>query len=158
MKKNYWEKRLGSPEGVENWHTYSYEYLDDLSFMQPAKEVLKDWPEGEKIVQAVSDKLIKRGWEGDGEMQLMWFPPFAGVGPDNNYGCFAFHVKQLNDGISWIACPYSLPFHRLFEPSDSHYLPAGKSRMESTSWRTGATEWNAKFIGYLDSEFDDENS
>lgn len=88
----------------------------------------------------------------------MWFPPFVGVGPHNNYGSFVFHVKQIEDGISWIASPYVLPFHRLFEASDTHYLPAGKSQIETTSWRTGSTEWNAKFIGYLDSEFDDEHS
>ncbi len=154
----FWEKRLGNSQGVKNWYFYSYEYLDDLSFMPLASEVFKEWPEGQKIILAVEERLRKIGWEGDGEMQLMWLPPFTGAGPANNYGCYALHVKQLNDGISWIMSPYCLPFYRLFQPGDSHYLPAGVSSLESAKWRTGPLEWSTKFIGSMDSNLEDENS
>ncbi len=154
----FWEKRLGKSSGVENWHLYSYEYLDDLSFMPLASEVFEDWPEGQKIIHAVENRFKNMGWEGDGKMQLMWLPPFVGAGPSNNFGCYLLHVKQLNDGISWLASPFSLPFHRLFQPDDSNFLPAGVSSMESAEWRTGSLEWNTKFIGALDSDLDDQNS
>ncbi|MDG9671784.1 hypothetical protein ONV78_28875 [Hahella sp. CR1] len=153
-----WKNRLGTADGVRYWHFYSYEYLDDLTFMRQADEVLGGWPEKDSLISAVKNRFSDMGWDGDGEIQIMWLPSFVGAGPDNNFGCYAFHVKQLNDGNSWIGSPYSFPFHRLFEPSDSHYLPAGRSTMESSSWRTGATEWNTKFIGALDSELSDENS
>ena len=154
----FWERRFGTPDGVKHWHLYSYEYLDDLSFMPLASEVFKNWSDGEKLVKAVEDRLKNIGWEGDGDMQVMWLPPFAGAGPNNNFGCYVLHVKQLEDGISWIASPYCLPFYRLLGPDDSQYLPPGVSTMESASWRTGPLVWNTKFIGGLDSDLDDANS
>jgi hypothetical protein len=154
----FWGRRLGSPSGVEHWVLYSYEYLDDLSFMPLASEVFKDWADGGKIVSAVGERLKKLGWDGDGDIQVMWLPPFAGAGPHNNFGCYALHVKQLEDGISWIASPYCLPFYRLARPDDSHYLPPGVSTMESANWRTGPLVWNTKFIGGLDSDLEDKDS
>lgn len=156
--EEFWKRRFGTYQGVKNWHFYSYEYIDELSFMPLARELLKDWSEAEAILDAVEVKFRSMGWDGDGDMQVMWLPPFVGAGPDNNFGCYSLHVKQFNDGISWIASPYAFPFHRLFEPTDAQYLPAGASSLESMNWRRGAVEWQAKFIGNLDSRFDDENS
>ena len=136
----FWDERFGKPEGVSAWHFYAYEYLDDLSFMPRAREVLADWPHAGAVIELVQAKFRSLGWEGDGEMQVMWLPPFAGAGPKDTYGCYALHVKQLNDGISWIACPYTLPFHRLFQPDWAQYAPPGTPFGEQVR-RKGSVRW-----------------
>lgn len=154
----FWKKRIGEAAGVKHWRLYSYEYLDDLSFMPLARDLFDGWDEGKKIVDEVEERLKKFGWDGDGELQVMWLPPFAGAGPQNNFGCYALHVKQIEDGISWIASPYALPFHRLFGDEDAMFLPAGVSSAESANWRTGSLVWSTKFIGSLDSDLPDASA
>ena len=136
----FWTKHFGTPEGVAYWDFYAYEYLDDLAFMPNARAVLAEWPQAEAVIAAVEAKFRSLGWEGDGEMQVMWLPPFAGAGPKNTFGCYALHVKQDNDGISWIACPYTLPFHRLFQPDWAEYAPPG-TPFEEQARRKGAVHW-----------------
>ncbi|WP_218585350.1 hypothetical protein, partial [Pseudomonas sp. FSL R10-0071] len=61
-----------------------------------------------------AEKLLKRhGWEGDGTLELLWLPPFIGVGVEDTYGVVCFHVKQSNNGTSWFASKYALPFETL---------------------------------------------
>jgi hypothetical protein len=110
----FWQMRLGTPDKVRSWHFYAYEYLDDLFFMPPARQVLGDWEHAAALIEQVENCFRQIGWEGDGEMQILWLPPFVGAGPEDWYGCYALHVKQDNDGISWMACPHRLPFRRLF--------------------------------------------
>src|SRR5688572_14451705 len=106
----FWDKRLGKPEDVQSWHFYAYEYIDDLAFMPKARAALAGWPHRDALIASVEAKFRSGGWAGDGEMQVMWLPPFVGVGPQDTCGCYALHVKQDEDGISWIACRYALPF------------------------------------------------
>lgn len=52
------------------------------------------------------------GWAGDGEVRLMWVPPFMLNNQDglNPYmGVTVWHVKQEEDGLSWILSPIELP-------------------------------------------------
>ena len=111
----FWKSQPGNPDGVRHWHFYAYEYLDDLAFMPAARELFSGWDDGELIVERVAEKFRSLGWEGDGEMQVMWLPPFVGAGPQDYLGAYVLHVKQANDGISWLASPHCLPFHRLFQ-------------------------------------------
>ena len=128
----FWTERFGPPSGVEHWHLYAYEYLDDLHFMPAARETLRDWEHADETLKAIGERFREMGWEGDGELQILWLPPFAGAGPQDTFGCYAIHVKQVEDGISWIASPYLLPFDRLFQPSDAQYAPPGESK-----WKQG---------------------
>jgi hypothetical protein len=136
----FWDEHLGSPDGVKFWHFYAYEHLDDLAFMPTARQALAAWPHAGVVIAAVEEKFRSLGWVGDGEMQVMWFPPFAGVAPKNTFGAYALHVKQSDDGISWIACPYTLPFHRLFQPDWAEYAPPGTPFGEIVR-RKGAVRW-----------------
>ena len=78
----------------------------------------------EAVITAVEIRFKQLNWDGDGEMQIMWLPPFVGAGPHDWFGCYALHVKQTDDGISWIASPSVLPFHRLFQPDDATFPAA----------------------------------
>ena len=112
----FWRDCFGAAASVKNYHFYAYEYLDDLAFMRQAAEMLAVWPEAPEFLAAVSAKWKEIGWEGDGEIQIFWLPPFAEAGPADTFGCYVLHVKQQNDGISWFASPHLLPFHRLSPP------------------------------------------
>ncbi|WP_294399614.1 hypothetical protein [Prosthecobacter sp.] len=141
----FWEARFGTPECVQNYHCYAYEYLDDLSFMPLARDLFGDWKFAPSLLAKVTDKLKALGWEGDGEFQILWLPPFAGAGPHDTHGCYALHVKQENDGISWIASPYILPFHRLFQPDEAKYpSPNSQDSMDqvkNSGRRKGMVRW-----------------
>ncbi len=44
---------------------------------------------------------------------VLWLPPFIGVGVEDTYGVVCFHVKQSNNGTLWFASKYALPFETL---------------------------------------------
>lgn len=137
----FWEKHFGKPEFARNYHYYAYEYLDDVSFMRSATEVFGGWPHAQRLIEEVSAKLKALGWEGTGEFQVLWFPPFAGAGTHDNFGTYCLHVKQENDGISWIASPLVLPFHRLFQPDDTAYPPPNAEDRMAKLQRKGMVRW-----------------
>src|SRR5215212_7635878 len=88
----FWDKQFGPVKGVKWWHFYAYEYLDDLAFMPGSRKVLAGWPRAEAVIAAVGKKFESLGWAGDGKMQVLWLPPFAGAGPKNYFGCYCLHV------------------------------------------------------------------
>ena len=103
----------GTPEDVRDFFVYSYHFIDDRLFFLNARETLGEFPDGYAIVR-VAEMLLKRhGWEGDGTLELLWLPPFMGVGVEDTYGVVCFHVKQSNNGTSWFASKYALPFESL---------------------------------------------
>ncbi len=82
--------------------------MDDLSYLHPAGETVSGSDRDD-----VEAQLREAGWEGDGELGVLWLPPFVGVGVEDTYGTKIFHVKQSNNGTSWLASPYALDFERL---------------------------------------------
>lgn len=102
-----------SPEEVRDFEVYSYHFIDDKTFIPAAREILKNYPEGYKYIVEAENLFKNHGWEGDGELGLIWFPPFIGVGVEDTYGIVCFHVKQSNNGTSWLASPEWLPFESL---------------------------------------------
>jgi hypothetical protein len=101
------------PEIIAKMHVYEYHFIDDPSFLRPLDAVLKeDGCEGAQLYTALwaySNCLKKAGWEGDGELTVAWVPPFVGQ-VDDNFGLCVVHVKQSNNGTSWIASEKPLPF------------------------------------------------
>jgi hypothetical protein len=140
------EERFGTPECARNYHYYAFEYLDDLAFMPPAKEVFGSWRHGEALLTEVGAKMKSLGWEGDGEFQVLWLPPFAGAGRHDNFGSYSLHVKQRNDGISWIASPVLLPFHRLFQPDNAIFPAPDPTDRLAALKRKGMVRWLSDII------------
>ena len=100
---------------IKNYYVHRYQFLDDLGFIRTPESFFKEHnlSNVDKYINEVK-KLFKRcGWEGDGDIGIMWFPPFVGAGVEDTYGVYVWHVKQYNNGISWIATPVVLPFPRL---------------------------------------------
>lgn len=108
---------LGADD-IEKYAVYQYHHIDDLSFMLDAEEVLRRNENREKILSRVRERFRHAGWEGDGRLQILWLPPFLGAGVEDTYGVVVWHVKQSNNGTSWLASPVPLPFERLLYQND----------------------------------------
>lgn len=110
---NMLESLGGTPEKVRDFFVYTYHFIDDGLFFLNARTVLGKYPDGYAYIREAEKHLKSRGWEGDGELELLWLPPFVGVGVEDTYGVVCFHVKQSNNGTSWFASKMPLPFKGL---------------------------------------------
>lgn len=104
-----------NPSVIDDYQVYRYEHIDMLEFMPLAVKVLQGVKNSQRIIERVERRLKKAGWEGDGELQILWIPPFIGAGVQDTYGVTVWFVKQSNNGTAFMASPVSLPFARLLE-------------------------------------------
>jgi len=68
-----------------------------------------------EYVEAVKLRFDKAGWEGDGDVNLLWLPSFvfpmsSHIGPER---VTVWHTKQVEDGVSFLLSPVPLPFEEL---------------------------------------------
>ncbi|MGB4774257.1 MAG: hypothetical protein WBP45_03725, partial [Daejeonella sp.] len=86
-----------------------YEWIDNLNFTLKPEECLNN---PEEYIRIAKELFLNEGWAGDGEIELMWVPPFMfqkTQTEDFTQGFVVWHVKQEEDGISWILTPVKLP-------------------------------------------------
>lgn len=107
---------------LKGWYIYTYCFMDDLTFIRKPANVNKDWKNSspflgtdnlDEVIEVVKRRFLQEGWEGDGEIGLIWIPPFVDIGSDDTYGTYIWHVKQQNNGISWLLSPIKLDFQRI---------------------------------------------
>lgn len=103
------------PETIKEYIVYHYEHVDVLGFMRSAEDVLRGNPRQSDYIQAIRQRFLDAGWEGDGVIRAIWFPPFVGPGVEDTFGVAGWFVKQSNNGTSFIASPVELKFPRLLE-------------------------------------------
>jgi hypothetical protein len=114
---------------VKVYHVYTYTFLDDLSCIQSPFEHFQ-YEERDRIedaVQLVGDRFREFGWEGDGSIGIIWLPPFVDVGIEGTWGTYIWHVKQQNNGISFLASDVYLDFKRLADQNCA-FTPAYTAR------------------------------
>jgi hypothetical protein len=93
------------PELLKTFYAFPYEWIDNLHFGRKVEECVDNPEEYLKIAKEI---FLEAGWAGDGQIQLMWIPPFMFDGiPAGHFtkGITIWHVKQENDGTSWIISP-----------------------------------------------------
>jgi hypothetical protein len=112
---SFFYEELRNPSIVDEYFVYWYYHLDTLVYMHDATTILKQHPSGEMLISRIKSHLSNHGWEGDGVLQLLWLPPFVGAGIEDTWGICVWHVKQSNNGTSWLASPVPLDFERLAE-------------------------------------------
>jgi|JI7StandDraft_1071085.scaffolds.fasta_scaffold04888_8 hypothetical protein len=110
-------------ENIKNYFVYQYQYLDDLrAVLNPQDTVLFDYllDEYEKAqviamtINEVAKLFRKNGWEGDGTIGIIWIPPFVDIGfEEDTCGAYLWHVKQSNNGVSYIASSFQINSDRL---------------------------------------------
>lgn len=98
------------PEAMRSFHVYGFEWIDNLLFLRDPEPFV-----GSRLgeyVAVVKERFDEYGWDGNGEVGLLWLPPF--VFPLNlntpPTGVVLWHVKQEEDGISFLLSPIPLPF------------------------------------------------
>lgn len=97
------------PQKLHEFKLIWFEYVDNLHFgLNPAGFV----DNAEPYLDIARQRFLEAGWAGDGEISLMWIPPFAINDIDgtrhmwtHTHGVVVWHVKQQSDGISWILYP-----------------------------------------------------
>jgi hypothetical protein len=98
------------PETLRTFNVEAYEWIDNLNFTISPEECLENADEYSNIAKEI---FLDAGWDGDGEIELMWIPPFllhGMVTRDITVGITIWHVKQKEDGISWLLSPIKLPY------------------------------------------------
>lgn len=106
---------------IRGYYVYSYGPIDEDLFLGDPRELYRRSTSGydkrppyEECLEEIKCLLEEKGWEGDGDLKAIWFPPF--VVPELNdytYGHFAWFVKQVNNGTCWIASKHPLKFKDL---------------------------------------------
>lgn len=91
----------------------SFEHIDDgrcfssLESTMMLDEPGMQSPSLQEIKAHLEVLFQKAGWEGDGNIECFYIPPCF----TNNGGSYCetiFHVKQDNNGTSWLAVPEGL--------------------------------------------------
>ena len=103
-------------EKLREFHSYGFEYIDNRLFCIPAEKLLGTRT-AYSYVQIAKSRFFDMGWNGDGEVELFWLPSFVfpfkwNVPPT---GVVIWHVKQSEDGISYLLSPIELPFEEFKE-------------------------------------------
>jgi hypothetical protein len=119
---------IGHPDDARRLSVYQYQFLDDLSFVRKPEEVFDESKQTDldAYIDKVRQHFKDAGWEGDGQIGIIWLPPFVDAGGvEDTWGTYIWHVKQSNNGTSWLASDAGLDFGRLGEqnerwPSDTH--------------------------------------
>lgn len=81
--------------------------LQDFRYRNYVREDVEKEALSPDFIEKLASALKEFGWEGDGALEAMMVPPFFTAGGDN-YWFPVFHVKQENNGTSWIASEYQL--------------------------------------------------
>ncbi|SFN49570.1 hypothetical protein SAMN05428949_3032 [Chitinophaga sp. YR627] len=97
------------PETLRTFNVKAYEWIDNLNFTLSPEACLGN---AEEYTNIAKEMFLDAGWDGDGIVELMWIPPFMLHGivtRDITAGVTVWHVKQEEDGISWLLSPIKLP-------------------------------------------------
>lgn len=114
---------------AKRMHVYQYCHIDDLSCIHAPNDAYPKLSEKELslVVDAVKERFRAAGWEGDGDLGVIWLPPFVDATMDNScYGTDIWHVKQSNNGVSWIGSLVPLHFSPLADQNqlwESTHVP-----------------------------------
>lgn len=94
------------PDELRSFNLFTHEWIDNLNFTFNPQDFL---PNADSYIQVAKELFRNAGWNGDGEIQLIWVPPFmlsSGFTLNEEaLGMIIWHVKQEEDGISWLLSP-----------------------------------------------------
>jgi len=107
---------------MKNFKAYSFRYIDSqegcLKIENVHNQGIGEIYTSKEDIEKIKESFKKDGWEGDGKINMIWIPPFLYKHHDT-YGFYIYHVKQLNNGISFLAVEdcYVDVFEELYHPT-----------------------------------------
>jgi hypothetical protein len=86
---------------------FEFTFIDNPEYFQKPEDYFSNPDDRKAIIEKVETVFKKNGWEGDGEIGLIWIPPFMynsalNEDPGQLFGTLVWHVKQHNNGISFL--------------------------------------------------------
>jgi hypothetical protein len=97
------------PSALRDFRLYGFEWIDNLRFVRSPNDFVANSAE---YIDEARTRFLEAGWQGDGEIGLLWIPPF--VFPVSQsvpaVGVVVWHVKQDEDGVTFLLSPIDLPF------------------------------------------------
>ena len=92
-------------------YVWSFTFIDDRTFCK-APDFENSYCPGITPANMERAKVAFQecGWEGDGDIEIIWIPPFLINDPDS-WGLYVWHVKQRNNGYSFIASDEDIAFY-----------------------------------------------
>ena len=134
---------LPDQNSVKAYRVYTYTFLDDLSSVKSAYDhfLYEERYRIEDAIRLVGDRFREVGWEGDGTIGIIWLPPFVDVGIEDTHGTYIWHVKQMNNGISFLACEVPLAFDRIAEQNREFAARATAPKMVAITIIETEVEW-----------------
>jgi hypothetical protein len=99
------------PSALGEFYVYGYEWIDCLHFVRAPDEFVAN---AGAYVEVARARFLEAGWDGDGRIGLLWLPPFVFPLKDRtpSAGVVLWHVKQQEDGVSWLLSPVELMFEK----------------------------------------------
>lgn len=76
----------------------TFQFIDNLEHIIKPNTVFNY---DNDYIEIVKRAFLDAGWEGDGEIGLVWLPPFVEM-RGGTFGEYVWHVKQDNNGISFL--------------------------------------------------------
>jgi hypothetical protein len=96
------------PEDLLKGEIIVFTFINNPEYFQKSEHYFPNPDDRKVIIEKVESAFKKNGEEGDGEIDLIWVPPFM-YNPaldeelgDVFFGTFVWHVNQHNNGISFL--------------------------------------------------------
>lgn len=105
-----------------------YEHIDYYNYIPDPKMFFSSDEEYEEELINVKSYFVESGWEGDGEIGLIWLPPFLDEAKDSALGDLVWHVKQDNNGTSFLAFREIIQSAKLLDQNQT-YIDDGREMM-----------------------------
>lgn len=93
------------PERLFEYGVTMFEWIDNLHFIMNPVDCITN---ADEYVVIAKERFLNAGWDGDGDIGLIWIPPFMLTNEETSWeteGLIIWHVKQQEDGISWLLHP-----------------------------------------------------
>jgi hypothetical protein len=96
-----------------DYDVVDFQFIDDKRCLLPLTDSFDDGmstytdDDVQKKKEILSSLFKNAGWEGDGEINCIALSPCFS-GRDDGWCDIIYHVKQSNNGTSWLAIPKSL--------------------------------------------------
>jgi len=102
----------------DDYYVVDFHFIDDSRCLRPLIESVQDSPDerpGDPSERVKEQRLrhelralfLAAGWEGDGETTCIFVPPCL-IGREDGWCRVIYHVKQENNGTSWLAIPNNM--------------------------------------------------